>query len=107
MPIPTSPKPTPDERGLAAVDVEDLGREQPADAEHRDERQEQRHERHAADVEVEDRAEDVVERATVMSSRPPPIRAQTTKMKSSTGIVDHRGAVALPCSGAAAPGCTG
>ena len=61
MPSPTSPKAAPDDRRLAAVDVEDLGREQPADAEHRDERQQQRHQRHAADVEVEDGAEDVVD----------------------------------------------
>ena len=55
-----------DERGRAAVEVEDLGREEPADAEHRDEREERRHERDAADGEVdvegvEDAAEDVVE----------------------------------------------
>ena len=43
------------------MDVEHLGREQPADPEHRHERQEERHERHAADVEVEDRAQDVID----------------------------------------------
>ena len=61
MPMPDQAEGRPDERGLAAVDVEDLGREQAADAEHRDERQQQRHQRHAADVEVEDGAEDVVD----------------------------------------------
>ena len=61
MPRPTRPNAGADERGLAAVDVEDLGGEQAADAEHRDEREQQRHQRHAADVEVEDRAEDVVD----------------------------------------------
>ena len=58
---PGEPEDGADERRLAAVDVEDLGREQAADAEHRDERQQQRHERDAADVEVEDGAEDVVD----------------------------------------------
>ena len=50
-----------DRRRLAAVDVEHLRGEQPADPEHRDERQQQRHEAHAADVEVEDGAQDVVD----------------------------------------------
>ena len=55
-----------DDRGRAGVQVEDLGREQPAHAEHRDEPEEERHQRHAADVEadverVEDAAEDVVD----------------------------------------------
>ena len=48
------------------MDVQDLGREQPADAEHRDEREQQRHQRDAADVEadverIEDPAQDVVD----------------------------------------------
>ena len=43
---------------------------------------------------------------TVISSSPPPTRAQTTKMKSSTGtsIIGARG---LPSAGASAPGWTG
>ncbi len=55
------PKPAAPRGRLAAVDIEDLRREQPADAEHRDERQQQRHEADAADIEVEDGAEDVVD----------------------------------------------
>ena len=48
------------------MEVQDLGREDPADAEHRDEREERRHERDAADREVdvervEEPAEDVVQ----------------------------------------------
>ena len=58
---PDEPEDRPDEGRLAAVQVEDLGGEQATDTEHRDERQQQRHERHAADVEVEDGAQDVVE----------------------------------------------
>ena len=60
------PADRPDEGGRAGVQVEDLGREQPADAEHRDEPEEERHQGHATDVEadmegVEDAAEDVVD----------------------------------------------
>jgi hypothetical protein len=59
-------EPDPDRRRRAAVEVEDLGGEDAADSEHGDEREERRHERDAADREVdvegvEQAAEDVVE----------------------------------------------
>src|SRR5216117_3780484 len=55
-----------DEPRLRSVDAEDLRREQSADAEHRHEPEQERHERHAADVEaemerVENSTEDVVD----------------------------------------------
>ena len=55
-----------DQGRLAAMRIEQLGREQSADTEHRDEAERQRHERHATDVgahveRVEDASQDVVD----------------------------------------------
>lgn len=51
----------PDDGSLAAVDVDHLGGEEAAHPEHRNEGEQQRHQRDAADVEVDDRAQDVVD----------------------------------------------
>ena len=83
---PDDAEPGADERRLATVDVEDLGREQAADAEHRDEREQQRHQRDAADVEVDDAPPRMSSTRTVISSSPPPTSVQTTKTRSSTGM---------------------
>ena len=100
--MPASPKTDADERRLAAVDVQDLGREQAADAEHRDERQQQRHERHAADVEVEDRPEDVVEQDGDEQQPTADQRADDEDEVLDRDL-EHRGA-SPPVAGAGAPG---
>ncbi len=93
--MPDESEPGTDDRGLAAVDVEDLGREQAADPEHRDEREQQRHERHAADIEVEDGAEDVVDEDGDQQQPAADERADDEDEVLDRDL-EHRGAVASP-----------